>query len=173
VVGIHRNRWSAWPGLCSLLQRKYHSDCKLVLCGPPQWWHSALLAALERYCPQKDALFLGYVPTEDLPALYHTASLLAYPSLFEGFGIPLVEAMSCACPVVCSNVTSLSEVAGDAALLVNPYAVEELAGAMQRVLRDRDLREDLIAKGLARARLFSWERAACQTAQVYRQACQG
>jgi glycosyltransferase involved in cell wall biosynthesis len=155
----------------SLLQRKYHSECKLVLCGQPQWGHGALLAALEGYCPQKDVLFLDYVPAEDLPALYRAAWLLVYPSLFEGFGIPLVEAMSCGCPIVCSNVTSLPEVVGDAALLVNPYDVEELADAIQRVLHDEDLRAGLVAKGLARARHFSWERAARQTAQVYRQAC--
>jgi glycosyltransferase involved in cell wall biosynthesis len=157
----------------SHLQQKYRSDCKLVLCGQPQWGHNALLAALETHHLQQDVLLLGYVPTADLPALYHAASLLVYPSLFEGFGIPLVEAMSCACPIVCSNVTSLPEVAGDAALLVNPYDAEELADAIQHMLRDRDLRSDLVAKGLVRAGHFSWERAACQTAQVYRQACRG
>jgi len=110
------------------------------------------------------------VPTEDLPAMYHAASLLVYPSLFEGFGIPLVEAMSCGCPIVCSNTTSLPELVGDAAVLVNPYDVEGLANAIWRVLNDRDLRADLVAKGLARARHFSWEKAARQTLQVYRQA---
>jgi glycosyltransferase involved in cell wall biosynthesis len=154
-----------------VLQNKHRSDCKLVLCGWPQWGHNALLAALETHHLQQDVLLLGYVPAADLPALYHAASLLVYPSLFEGFGIPLVEAMSCACPVVCSNATSLPEVAGDAALLVNPYDAEELADAIERVLGGSGLRSELVAKGLARARHFSWERAACQTAQVYRQAC--
>lgn len=84
---------------------------------------------------------------------------------------PSVEAMACGCPVVCSNVASLPELAGDAALLVNPYDVEELAGAIRRVLSDRDLRADLVARRLARARHFSWERAARQSTQVYRQAC--
>jgi glycosyltransferase involved in cell wall biosynthesis len=157
----------------SLLQKKYRSDCKLVLCGQPQWGHDALLAALEAYDVQGDVLILGYVPVEDLPALYHAALLLVYPSLFEGFGIPLVEAMSCGCPIVCSNVTSLPELAGDAAVLVNPYDIEGLADAMWRVLRGLDLRADLVAKGLARARHFSWERAARQTVQIYRQACLG
>jgi glycosyltransferase involved in cell wall biosynthesis len=117
-------------------------------------------------------LILGYVPAEDLPALYRAASLLVYPSLFEGFGIPLIEAMSCRCPIVCSDVTSLPELAGDAAVLVHPYDVEGLADAMWRVLSDRDLRADLVAKGLARARHFSWEKAARQTLQVYRRVCQ-
>jgi glycosyltransferase involved in cell wall biosynthesis len=154
----------------SLLQSKYHSDCKLVLCGRPEWGHSAMLAALATHHLQQDALILGYVPAEDLPALYHAASLLVYPSLFEGFGIPLVEAMSCGCPIVCSNVTSLPEVAGDAAVLVDPYDVEGLADAMARVLDDNDSRADLIARGLVRARHFSWKQAARQTIQVYRQA---
>jgi len=153
-----------------LLQKKYRSDCKLVLCGRPQWGHDALLSALKAYDLQGDVLILGYVPAEDLPALYHTASLLVYPSLFEGFGIPLVEAMSCGCPIVCSNTTSLPELVGDAAVLVNPYDVEGLANAIWRVLNDRDLRADLVAKELARARHFSWEKAARQTLQVYRQA---
>ena len=130
-----------------------------------------MLATLKAYDLQRDVLILGYVPAEALPALYHAASLLVYPSLFEGFGIPLVEAMSCGCPIVCSNVTSLPELAGDAAVLVNPYDIEGLADAMWRVLSDPDLRADLAAKGLARARHFSWERAARQTVQVYRQAC--
>jgi glycosyltransferase involved in cell wall biosynthesis len=155
----------------SLLQRKYRFDCKLVLCGQPQWGHDALLTALEAYDVQGDVLILGYVPVEDLPALYHAASLLVYPSLFEGFGIPLVEAMSCGCPIVCSDVASLPELAGDAAVLMDPYDIEGLADAMWRVLSDLDLRSDLIAKGLARARHFSWERAARKTVQVYRQAC--
>jgi glycosyltransferase involved in cell wall biosynthesis len=157
----------------SLLQKKYRSDCKLVLCGQPQWGHDALLAALKVHNLQRDVLILGYVPTEDLPALYRAASLLAYPSLFEGFGFPLVEAMSCGCPIVCSDVTSLPELAGDAAVLVNPYDVEGLADAMWRVLKDHDLRADLVARGLARAGHFSWEQAARQTLQVYRQACLG
>jgi glycosyltransferase involved in cell wall biosynthesis len=155
-----------------LLQRKYRSDCRLVLCGQLQWGHDALLVALRAQHLQGDVLTLGYVPAEDLPALYHAASLLVYPSLFEGFGFPLVEAMSCGCPVVCSNVTSLPELAGDAAVLVNPYDVEELVDAIWRVLSDPDLRVDLVTKGLARARHFSWERAARQTMQVYRYACQ-
>jgi glycosyltransferase involved in cell wall biosynthesis len=156
----------------SLLQRKYRSDCELVLCGQFGWGHDALLAALKAYDLQRDVLILGYVPTEDLPALYRVASLLAYPSLFEGFGFPLVEAMSCGCPIVCSNATSLPELAGDAAVLVNPYDVEGLADAIWRVLNHTDLRTDLAARGLARASHFSWEKAARQTMQVYRQACQ-
>jgi glycosyltransferase involved in cell wall biosynthesis len=156
----------------SLLQKKHRSDCKLVLCGQPQWGHDALLSALKAYDLQGDVLILGYVPAKDLPALYHAASLLVYPSLFEGFGIPLVEAMSCGCPIVCSNTTSLPELVGDAAVLVNPYDVEGLANAIWRVLNDRDLRADLVAKGLARARHFSWEKAARQTLQVYRRVCQ-
>lgn len=166
---LHKNHVRLVEAL-HLLRKKYRSDCKLVLCGQPREGHNALLAAIEAHQLQADVLHLGYVPAEDLPALYRAASLLVYPSLFEGFGIPLVEAMSCGCPIICSNVTSLPEVVGDAALLVNPYDVEKLADAIGRVLRDRDLRADLVAKGLARAAHFSWERAARQTIEVYRQA---
>jgi len=154
----------------SLLQKKYRSDCKLVLCGQPQWGHDALLSALKAYDLQGDVLILGYVPAEDLPALYHTASLLVYPSLFEGFGIPLVEAMSYGCPIVCSNSTSLPELAGDAAVLVDPNNEEEIATGVHLVLNDSERRADLISRGLARAKHFSWERAATETIEVYKEA---
>ncbi len=99
--------------------------------------------------------FLGYCPGRDLPALYRGAACLLFPSLFEGFGMPVLEAMASGCPVVCSNTTSLPEIAGDAALLVDPRDAEALAAALHRLLTDPDLRVDLIARGLQRAAAFS------------------
>ena len=112
--------------------------------------------------------FLGAVAEERLPALYAGAELFAFPSLYEGFGLPVLEALACGVPVVCSNSSSLPEVAGDAALLVDPLDVPAMAQALGRVLGDLSLRQDLRARSLARAALFSWERAARETLAVYR-----
>ena len=113
--------------------------------------------------------FAGYIPDEDLPAIYSGADLSVFPSLYEGFGLPPLEAMACGTPVVCSDAGSLPEVVGDAAITVDPYDVEGLAEAMRRVLADRDLAEDLRSRGLERARMFSWEKAARETMEVYRE----
>jgi glycosyltransferase involved in cell wall biosynthesis len=111
---------------------------------------------------------LGYVADEDMPALYSAAEMLAFPSLWEGFGLPVVEAMACGTPVVASNVACLPEIAGGAALLVDPLSVDAIADAMVRIAEDSSLRESLRARGLARAAHFSWRRAAEETLAIYR-----
>ncbi|MCS7283680.1 MAG: glycosyltransferase family 4 protein, partial [Anaerolineae bacterium] len=113
--------------------------------------------------------WLGPIPEADLPALYSAATLFVFPSLYEGFGLPVLEAMACGVPVVCSNTSSLPEVAGDAALLVDPTDARALAGAIERVLTDEALRASLRARGLERARQFAWEEAAQRTLEIYRQ----
>ena len=110
---------------------------------------------------------LGYVPREVLPSLYSKALFLVYPSLYEGFGLPVLEAMACGCPVITSNVSSLPEVVGEAGLMVDPHDVDALAGAMERLLDDAALRDDLRVRGLAQAQNFSWQNAARQTLDVY------
>lgn len=140
----------------------------LVIVGKRGWLFDAFFADLER-SPAKDAvIFPGFVPDADLPAVYAGAQALAFPSEFEGFGLPVLEAMACGAPVVCSNTSSLPEVAGDAALLVDPLDVDALAAALARVLQDPALREQMRARGLAQAARFSWERAARETLAVYR-----
>jgi glycosyltransferase involved in cell wall biosynthesis len=116
---------------------------------------------------RKDILVTGCIPDEDIRFLYNAADLFVYPSLYEGFGLPVIEAMACGTPVVTSNVSSLPEVAGDAAILVNPYSVEDIADAIYRVISDKELKEDLTAKGLKRAAEFSWEKAARETLKVF------
>lgn len=111
----------------------------------------------------------GYVEDADLPALYSGAEAFIYPSLYEGFGMPVLEAMSCGTPVICSRSTSLPEVAGDAALLVDPCDVECIADAISRLLTDAELRRAIRTRGLERARKFSWDQAAVATAEVLRQ----
>ena len=116
----------------------------------------------------EEVLFPGYVPASILPALYRGAAVCVYPSLYEGFGYPVAEAMASGTPVITSNVSALAEVAGDAALLIDPASVDELASALVRLLEDEALRHDLRARGLARSREFNWRRVARDTAAVYR-----
>ncbi|HEY77313.1 MAG TPA: glycosyltransferase family 4 protein [Thermoflexia bacterium] len=112
--------------------------------------------------------WLGPVPESDLPALYAGATAFVFPSLYEGFGLPVLEAMACGVPVLCSNVSSLPEVAGDAAVIFDPTDPEAIADALLRVLGDADLRADLRDRGLRRARMFSWEQSARATLALYR-----
>ena len=106
---------------------------------------------------------------QELALLYNGAALLVYPSFYEGFGLPPLEAMACGTPVITSNTSCLPEVAGDAALLVDPAGTEEIAGAISEVLTNSELREDLRARGLERAAGFTWERTARETVAVYRE----
>ena len=111
---------------------------------------------------------LGHVEDAEMPALYSAARALVFPSLYEGFGLPALEAMASGTPVIASNATGLAEVVGDAGLTVDPTSVEQLADAMARILGDEELRERLVAAGLARAARYTWARAAADTAGVYR-----
>ncbi len=140
----------------------------LVIVGKRGWLFDAFFADLERSPVRHAVLFPGFVPDADLPAVYAGAQVMAFPSEFEGFGLPVLEAMACGAPVVCSNTSSLPEVAGDAALLVDPLDVSALADALARVLQDAALREQMRARGLAQAARFSWARAAAETLAVYR-----
>jgi len=139
----------------------------LVLAGGKGWLYENLFRRVEELGLTEDVIFTGVVPDEDLPALMNGALLFVYPSLYEGFGLPVLEAMACGVPVITSNVSSLPEVAGDAALLVDPYDVEELAEAMRSLIESEETRADLRNKGLAQAARFSWERTAEETMRVY------
>ena len=119
---------------------------------------------------QNDVVEIGYAPDVDLPLLYNAAHAFVFASLWEGFGIPVVEAMACGTPVITSNLSSLPEVAGDAALLVDPYKIDDIAAAMLALWKDPALRDSLRARGLVNAKRFSWEDAARRTAAVYREA---
>lgn len=133
---------------------------QLVIAGAPGWLYQEVMAEAEKHGDR--VRILGFVEERDLPALYRNAVLFAFPSLYEGFGLPVLEAMACGTPVVCSNASSLPEVAGEAALLVDPFDTDGLAQAMALVLTDADRRQEMTARGLAQAARFTWERAAVQ-----------
>jgi glycosyltransferase involved in cell wall biosynthesis len=140
------------------LQTHNLTNKQLVLAGGRGWLYEDIFAEAERHGDR--VRILGFVDEADLPALYRNAVLFVFPSLYEGFGLPVLEAMASGVPVICSNVSSLPEVAGDAAMLVDPLNIEELAEAMMRALEDPDLRHKMAARGLAQAARFTWARAA-------------
>lgn len=142
----------------------------LVLAGGRGWYFERIARAVVAHGLQERVLFPGYIADADLPAVLSHAVAFVYPSLYEGFGMPLLEAMACGTPVIASRSSSLPEVVGDAGLLVDPLSVEALREAMERILGDAALREALSARGLERARTFSWERCAQETLAVFDQA---
>jgi glycosyltransferase involved in cell wall biosynthesis len=150
-----------------LSQREAAQGLKLVLAGRKGWLYDDLFRRVEELGLREHVVFTGAVPEQDLPALMNGALLFIYPSLYEGFGLPVLEAMACGVPVITSNVSSLPEVAGDAAVLVNPCDVQELAEAIQHLITNRETRQALREKGFAQAGRFSWERAAVETLQMY------
>jgi glycosyltransferase involved in cell wall biosynthesis len=147
--------------------RTWSTTWSLVIAGARNCKSAPIFRAVQELGLQEHVHFTAFVADEDLPALYNGADLFAFPSLYEGFGLPVMEAMACGTPVVTANTSSLPEVAGNAALLVDPYDVRAIAGAMRRVLEDGDLAQELRERGLARAAQFSWERTARATVTVY------
>ena len=143
---------------------------KLVFTGRKGWKYENIFNKIKELNLEKDIIFTGYVSDEDLPALYNTADLFVYPSIYEGFGLPPLEAMACGTPVITSNVSSLPEVVGNAGIMVNPYNVNELADKITEVLTNEELKKELSQKGLERAKLFSWEKCAKETMEVFEEA---
>ena len=141
----------------------------LVVVGGMDRGAEPILEAVRRARLEEAVIFPGHVPLEDLRVLYSSCTLFAFPSLYEGFGMPVLEAMACGAPVVSSNAASLPEVAGDAALLVNPRDPEAWAQAMTRVVEDAGLRESLKKKGSLRIKAFSWEQSARDLLRVYQE----
>ncbi|MCZ2076674.1 MAG: glycosyltransferase family 4 protein [Bryobacterales bacterium] len=144
----------AYEGISKSVRDEY----ELLLAGPAGWAHPSVLRRLESGIP--GVRYLGYVPDSDLPALTAGAAAFVYPSLYEGFGLPLAQAMAAGVPAITSAVSSLPEVAGGAALLVDPGSVADLRGALEKILLSPELRRDLAARGRVRAECFRWSRAA-------------
>ena len=138
--------------------------------GRQAWLFGETLRAIRESGFSDSIILTGYVPDEDLPALYSGARCFVYPSFFEGFGLPPLEAMKCGVPVIAGNRTSLVEVVGDAGILVDPLDPEAIESALSRVLDDQGLREELSVKGLNRSHLFKWRDTAKRTLEVYQRA---
>jgi glycosyltransferase involved in cell wall biosynthesis len=142
-------------------------DLHLVIVGGKGWLYEGIFATVERLGLEDKVVFPGFVADEALPALYNLADLFVFPSLYEGFGLPPLEAMACGTPVVTSNSSSLPEVVDEAGLMVEATDIETLTEAMKRVLEDSALRARMIAKGLEQARKFTWEKAAAKLLSLY------
>jgi len=155
----HKNLERLVAAFGQIKQRPGHEDVKLLIIGDEINRYGSLRRSVEAAGVRQDVRFFGFVPSKTLSALYRLASVFAFPSLYEGFGLPPLEAMACGTPVVTSRISSLPEVVGDAALLVDPYSTEDIALGLERVLGDDALRAELSTRGRARVKQFSWERS--------------
>ncbi len=155
------------------LRRSGFDQLRLLIIGDEISKYPALRRAVHRHKLHKAVRFLGFVPIETLVVLYRLADVFVFPSLYEGFGLPPLEAMASGAPVVTSNVSSLPEVVGDAALLVDPYDAESIAEGMRQVLTDGELRATLRARGFVRAQQYSWQQSVEQVYQIYNEVLQG
>lgn len=152
----------------------HHYGCQipLLLVGPKGWHMNGFKEEISRLGAEPMVRYLGYVPSEALPAIYSLATVFAFPSLYEGFGLPPLEAMACGTPVLTSQASAMAEVGGDAVHLIDPYSVESITEGLHNLLTNAPLREELSQLGQKHAQQFSWERAAQETTAVYRQVLQ-
>lgn len=156
-----------------ILKKESKIEHKLVLLGERIFYSDSIFSAIEELNLKDDVIMIGRRPHTELPLFYSGADLFVFPTFSEGFGLPPLEAMACGTPVVASNVTSVPEVVGDAAVKVDPYKVEDIAEGMYRILSDSCLRYNLISKGIEHANTFTWHRAATQTLSAYKTICEG
>ena len=149
-----------------LKENKNFEEVRLLIAGAKGWSCKNIFKEAQNCKYGRQIICTGFVAPEDKVYLYNLAELFVYPSFFEGFGFPPLEAMACGAPVITSSNSSLPEVVGDAALMVNPFDVDELAWAMEEVLTDESLRQELVARGLERAKMFSWDKCAGETLKL-------
>lgn len=151
----------------SNLPNKFQKEFFLVIAGGKGWLNSDIPSLVQELNISDKVKFAGYIEKQDINAVYSQAAVFVYPSLYEGFGLPILEAMACGTPVITSNTSSMPEVAGDAARLITPTDIDELTGALEDTLKNESLRQDMRQKGLRQASLFSWEKCAKETLAVY------
>jgi glycosyltransferase involved in cell wall biosynthesis len=163
----HKNLERLIDAFYMLRNSQGFDDVKLLIIGDEISKYATLRRAVHRHKLHKHVRFFGFVSNQTLAVLYRLAAVFVFPSLYEGFGLPPLEAMASGTPVITSNVSSLPEVVGDAAFLIDPYQAEAIASAMERVLNDAGLRDDLRARGLRRAREFSWDTTARRVRAIY------
>ncbi|MCL2291107.1 MAG: glycosyltransferase family 4 protein [Bacteroidetes bacterium] len=140
--------------------REKHANFKFVFAGSNKYWDEDIKRTYNQLKHKSDIVFTGYISTEEMNRVLSSALVLVYPSLFEGFGVPILEGFAARVPVITSNTTSMPEVAGDAAVLVNPLSIEEIVNAMEKIAMDEQLRAKLIQLGKERNRAFSWDKSA-------------
>jgi glycosyltransferase involved in cell wall biosynthesis len=149
------------------LREILYNPPKLVLVGGEGWETQGIRATVRRHKLSQDVLFTGYIPEEHLPLLYNSALLFVYPSLWEGFGLPVLESMACGIPCLVSNTPALKEIVDDAAIVTDPYNYYEMAERMKELITSHNLREQLQQKGLNQVQKFSWALTAQKTLRVY------
>lgn len=165
-------KWRGFEGKVKPHKDKFFdfSSLKLVIAGTKGWLYEEVFEKAKKSKFSKDIIFTGFIDEEDKLYLYNLAQVFVYPSFFEGFGLPPLEAMACGAPVIVSNKSSLPEVVGDGAVMVNPYNVDEISWAIKEILENQELRECLAKQGLKRAREFSWFKAANEFLKLFKQA---
>lgn len=154
----------------SRIYKNLSKNYKVVIIGPSKEQHAYLAELSNTLGIEDKVIFTGYVHYEELPIFYNACTVFVYPSLYEGFGLPPLEAMCCGAPVITSNVSSIPEVVGDSAVLINPFDTEELKNSMENVIEDEALRCKLSKSGIERGKMFSWEKTAAETLNVYKEA---
>ncbi|MBC7251161.1 MAG: glycosyltransferase family 4 protein [Anaerolineae bacterium] len=173
TVGVIEPRKNLSRLLDALDILRHDEDIHLVIVGGKGWLTADFFRKLESFPHRRAVILTGYIPDEDLPAVYSAATLCVQPSLYEGFGLPVLEAMACGTPVVCSRAASFPEVGQDAARYFDPTDAAEMAAAIRAVWRDEELRAEMRRRGLAQAALFSWARTARETMTVYERVLSG
>lgn len=155
----HKN-YERFLQAAKIIKDNGNNDFNIIIAGGRKEYRETLKKLSGELGIYDEIKFIDYVPSEDMPHLYSGAQCLVYPSLYEGFGLPPLEAMACGCPVITSNTSSLPEVVGDAGIMVDPYAVDDIARSINLVLSNEDLRKEMIEKGINQAKKFSWKKTA-------------
>lgn len=166
IVGVTYEHKNVHTAIKAYGKIKDAAGCKMLIAGGPSPYRRALERLVAENHLEEDVVFLGYVPDADLPALYRHAACFVYPSLYEGFGLPVVEAMACGAPVLCARSSSLPEVAGDAALFFDPADADDLGAQLLRAVNESDVRTRLHEKAKANLQRFSWRRAAQEVGAI-------
>ncbi len=151
----------------NLLSNEIKDEYKLVLAGFKGWGNDEIMNIINKN--KENIIYLGFISDIELAKVYNLSSCFVFPSFYEGFGLPVLEAMACGTPVVCSDASSIPEVGGDAVVYCNPYEIEDIKNKIEFVLNDNPLQEDMIKKGLERAKLFSWEKSADEHMRIFRE----
>ena len=155
----------------SILPKHIREDYQLIVTGEKKGTYNNLLEKASKTCLADDIIFTGFIPEKEMPVVINAASLFVFPSLYEGFGIPLLEAMACGIPLIASKASVIPEVVGSAALLFDPCNINEMASVIDRAITDKDLRQKLVQRGFERIKKYSWENTAKEILGVFEEMC--